>query len=220
MAVLKKQSLSDQLYEQIRVNIINLTFPLGSKLNVNELQEIYEVSSTPIREAINRLQVEGLVTYENNIGARVLSLHEKDISEIQDLALVLHSAAVRFSMARGHHQEMVKEMKDYLQDYYAAKTDKEEVKSVFHIMGVFYKYCGNERLDNNMKVIQGEQLLLRYLYRTQAQGDKSGNNYLEQMVKAVENDDADRVIKVLEKEYCDVTPVLVRAVKELEAVQS
>ncbi len=219
MAALKKQSLSDQLYEQIRMNIINLTYPLGSKLNVNELQEVFEVSSTPIREAINRLQVEGLVIYENNIGARVLSLHEKDISEIQDLALVLHSAAIRFSMAGGHHQEMVKEMKACLQDYYAARSDEEEVSSVFHLIGVFYKYCGNERLDNNMKVIQGEQLLLRYLYRTQTQGDKSANNYLEQMVKAVAEGDAERVIEVLGQEYRDVTPVLVRAVKEMESGQ-
>ena len=85
MAVLKKQSLVDQIYDQIRLGIITLKMPLGSRLNVSELQEKYGVSSTPIREAINRLQKEGLVEYENNIGARVVSISEDDVKEIQEL---------------------------------------------------------------------------------------------------------------------------------------
>lgn len=219
MPVLKKQSLSDQLYQQIRTKIIDLSYPLGSKLNVSELQEIYEVSSTPIREAINRLQVEGLVTYENNVGARVLTLHKKDITEIQDLAVVLHSAAIRFAMARGNHALMAKEMEEYLKDYNNAGTDKEEVTSIFNFIGVFYKYCGNERLDNNMKVIQGEQLLLRYLYLTKAKGDKSENNYLVQMKDGVLAENVDGIIKALEQNYISVTPVLIKAIAELEEKQ-
>ena len=53
----------------LRGDIITLRRPLGSKLNVNELQDELGVSCTPIREAVNRLQQEGLVVYENNVGA-------------------------------------------------------------------------------------------------------------------------------------------------------
>ena len=72
MAAIKKQSLVDQIYQRLRENIITMQLPLGSHLNVNELQSQMGVSCTPIREAINRLQQEGLVVYENNVGARVL----------------------------------------------------------------------------------------------------------------------------------------------------
>ncbi len=215
MAVIKKQSLSDQLYDEIRSKIINLTYPMGSKVNVNELQEIYGVSSTPIREAINRLQVEGLITYENNVGAKVVSLEEKDITEIQNLALVLHSAAIRFSMKNGDKVEMAKQMKGYLKDYYKAKTDEEEVSSIFHFMGVFYANCGNERLDNNMKVIQGEQLMLRYLYLKKGKNDKSENNYLEKMYQEVVSGNVEAIIENLTKEYLKAIPFLVEAIKEL-----
>ena len=61
--ILKKQSLVDQIYDQLRYDIINLKLPLGSRLNVSELQERFGISSTPIREAINRLQTDGLVVY-------------------------------------------------------------------------------------------------------------------------------------------------------------
>ena len=67
MAAIKKRSLVDQVYEMLRGDIITLRRPLGSKLNVNELQDELGVSCTPIREAVNRLQQEGLVVYENNV---------------------------------------------------------------------------------------------------------------------------------------------------------
>ena len=69
MSKIKKQSLVDQLYSQLREEIITLRYPLGSRLNVNEIQDDYGVSSTPLREALNRLQQEGLVVMENNVGA-------------------------------------------------------------------------------------------------------------------------------------------------------
>lgn len=213
MALIKKQSLSDQLYEQIRKKIINLTYPMGSKVNVNELQEIYGVSSTPIREAINRLQVEGLITYENNVGAHVVLLKEDDIKEIQSLALVLHSAAVKFSIQNGKKTNMVKQMKEYLNDYYNASNIDDEVTSIYNIMGVFYRNCGNVRLDNNMKVIQGEQLMLRYLYLTKSQNDKSKENYFEKIYNALHEGDSDRIIEILTIQYNEAIPVLVKAVK-------
>ncbi len=90
MAPIKKRSLVDQVYERLRGDIITLRLPLGSKVNVNELQDVLGVSCTPIREAINRLQQEGLVSYENNVGAHVLTLTPRDVEEIQQLATTLH----------------------------------------------------------------------------------------------------------------------------------
>jgi len=217
MPVLKKQSLPDQLYEELRTNIINLTYPLGSKVNVNELQSVYGVSSTPIREAINRLQIEGLVVYENNVGARVLSLKAEDVYEIQDLAVILHSAAIRFAMERADHKVLAQEIQKYLKDYYHASTNDEDVKCIFNIIGAFYRHCGNSRLDNNMKVIQGEQLILRYLYRQNQPADKSKDNYLEQMYAAVIAGDAEKIIRILKADYAKTTKVLVEAVAHLPA---
>ena len=79
MAQIKKESLVDQVYQQLRESTITLRFPLGSHVNVNELQAELGVSCTPIREAVNRLTQEGLMTYENNVGATVLTLSTHDV---------------------------------------------------------------------------------------------------------------------------------------------
>ena len=81
MAVIKRVSLVDQVYEKLRERIVQLKIPFGSKLNVSKLQEEYGVSSTPVREALNRLLNEGLIEFENNVGARVIDITEEGIEK-------------------------------------------------------------------------------------------------------------------------------------------
>lgn len=119
MASIKKRSLVDQVYDRLRSDIISLRLPLGSRVNVNELQDSLGVSCTPIREAINRLQQEGLIAYENNVGARVLTLDAKDVEEITQLATTLHCAAARLSMEREDHQVLAQHLAERLAEFEA-----------------------------------------------------------------------------------------------------
>ncbi len=164
MARIKKASLVDQIYSKLREDIITLKIPLGTRLNVNELQSDLGVSCTPIREAVNRLQQEELVIYENNVGARVLTLDEHDVREINELALTLQQAAVRLAMKNGDREAMVRELTEQAERYSAARSPRESVKAVHNLIGVFYRHCGNRRLDRSMIAIQGQVLLLRYIY--------------------------------------------------------
>lgn len=163
MSSIKKRSLVDQVYERLRSDIISLKLPLGSRVNVNELQESLGVSCTPIREAINRLQQEGLIAYENNVGARVLTLDAKDVEEITQLATTLHCAAARLAMERTDRQVLIQELDERIQALAAAKTPQQQSEGMHLFMEVFYVHCGNRRLDKSMLAIQGQQLLLRNL---------------------------------------------------------
>ncbi len=164
MAKIKKASLVDQIYSTLREDIITMKLPMGARLNVNELQTELGVSCTPIREAVNRLQQEELVIYENNIGARVLTLDAHDVREILELALTLQQAAVRLSMKNGNREEMLREIDEQLERCRTARTHRESVKAVHNLIGVFYRHCGNQRLDRSMIAIQGQVLLLRHIY--------------------------------------------------------
>lgn len=166
MATIKKRSLVDQVYERLRTDIIALRMPLGSRVNVNELQDTLGVSCTPIREAINRLQQEGLIEYENNIGARVIALKPKDVEEIQQLATTLHCAAVELAMERTDPQTIAAQLQRRIEEFENAPNPQAQVAAVHHLIGVFYAHCGNSRLDRSMLAIQGQQLLLRCLYAT------------------------------------------------------
>ena len=101
MAVIKRVSLVDQVYRKVkRENRSVRKYRLGSKLNVSKLQEEYGVSSTPVREALNRLLNEGLIEFENNVGARVIDITEEDVREIQEIAFAYQMVAARNSIAQ------------------------------------------------------------------------------------------------------------------------
>ena len=193
MAAIKKRSLVDQVYERLRADIVSLRLPLGSKVNVNELQDILGVSCTPIREAINRLQQEGLVTYENNVGARVLTLTPKDVEEIQQLATTLHCAAARLAMERGDHAAMAAQLRRRLGEFQSAQGAQAQVQAVHHLIEVFYLHCGNRRLDRSMLSIQGQQLLLRQLYAQAGMDAQANLADFEHMCRGVEQGDAEEV---------------------------
>ena len=205
MAAIKKQSLVDQIYQRLREDIIMQRIPLGSHLNVNELQTQLEVSCTPIREAINRLQQEGLVVYENNVGARVLTLDEHDVREIQELAVTLQGAAVRLSMANGDRAVMAREVLEQIQRYEQAKDPQEEGGAVHNLIGVFYHHCGNKRLDNSMIAIQGQQLLLRYMFaRCPDHGESVP--YFMRMYQGILDNDCGAICTALEEYAQSIQP--------------
>ncbi|HCO62592.1 MAG TPA: GntR family transcriptional regulator [Clostridiales bacterium] len=193
MAAIKKQSLVDQVYERLRADIIHLRMPLGSKVNVNELQEVLGVSCTPIREAINRLQQEGLITYENNVGAHVLTLTAQDVEEIQLLATTLHCAAARLAMERGDRYAMGQQLRALLAKLEQARTPQEQVKVIHHLIEVFYLHCGNRRLDRSMLAIQGQQLLLRNLYAQEGMDMEQIFSDFSQVCQGVEAGDTEQV---------------------------
>lgn len=213
MPSIKKSSLVDQVYKTLRSEIISLQVPLGSRLNVNELQRTLGVSCTPIREAINRLQLEGLIINETNIGARVLSLDAHDVEEIQQLAMTLHCAAIRFSMERSEHSALINDVEKYLKDYLRAKSVQGEVMAVNQLVGVFYHRCGNHRLDESMISLQGQQLLLRYIYAACRKGPK-GEGDFSPLVEALRRSDAEAVCRALEDYTAACMPIILGYVLE------
>ena len=116
-AVIKKgYPLVDQVYEKLRERIVQLKIPFGSKLNVSKLQEEYGVSSTPVREALNRLLNEGLIEFENNVGARVIDITEEDVREIQEIAFAYQMVAARNALRNGDAQQMADEIGNILRN--------------------------------------------------------------------------------------------------------
>lgn len=202
MAVrIKKESLVDQIHQRLREDIITQRIPLGTRLNVNELQNQLGVSCTPVREAVNRLQQEGLVVYENNVGASVLALDEHDVREIDELAYTFQTAAVRLSMANGDREAMVREIDEQIARYESAKNPRENVRAVHELIGVFYHHCGNRRLDESMIALQGQVLLLRHIY-AECPGAGDNADLFRKMRQGVESGDKEIIYAAL-REYGD-----------------
>jgi len=93
--------LSERAYRTLRAAIVRCDFAPGERLKLDALIAQYGFSSSPLREALNRLTSEGLVTSEGNRGFRVAPVSLDDLNDIANLRVVLEREAVEASIADG-----------------------------------------------------------------------------------------------------------------------
>lgn len=83
--MLKKNTLSDIVYDYLKENIMNKTIKAGEKINIDNLVEKIQVSKVPIREGLKRLQQEGLVHYKPNTGMSVAKIDYEEAANIVEI---------------------------------------------------------------------------------------------------------------------------------------
>lgn len=81
------------IYTSIRGRIIHQNFKPGAPLNENKLAKEFNVSRTPVREALQRLSSEGLVSIIPNLGARVSEINLRDFRELIEFRIILERGA-------------------------------------------------------------------------------------------------------------------------------
>ena len=90
---------ADWVDRRLRAAILSGELPPGQKLVAGPLAQLFAVSATPLREAIQRLATRGLVEIEPQRGARVAAASPRDAEEIYELRALLDPLALRDSLA-------------------------------------------------------------------------------------------------------------------------
>ena len=101
----KSPSLATQAYETIKENIMNLTYPPGMVLTEAMLTKELRMSRSPVRTAIQMLQVEGLIVSDYYKSMTVKEITEKDINEIYQLRELIEGPAFRLIFTSGRYEE-------------------------------------------------------------------------------------------------------------------
>ncbi len=95
-----RNSLPDVIAEDLRERILSGDLAEGELIRQEVLAEEYDVSRMPIREALKRLDAEGLVQFTNNRGARVTRHSLEEIAEIFDLRVLVEVDLFRRAIPR------------------------------------------------------------------------------------------------------------------------
>ncbi|WP_189613282.1 GntR family transcriptional regulator [Pigmentiphaga litoralis] len=99
---MKPRINSDVAYAKLRRMILLGELPPQSKLKIEVLQRELELSSTPVREALNRLTTEGLVVSEENRGFRAAPLTVSDLRDITRMRLLMEGEALADAIRCGN----------------------------------------------------------------------------------------------------------------------
>jgi DNA-binding GntR family transcriptional regulator len=91
----QRSLLKDQAYERIKCRLLNNDYPPGTFLSERQLAENLGMSKTPVKAALERLELEGLIAVspQQGIVVRELSVHE--IADLYEIRAALESYVLR-----------------------------------------------------------------------------------------------------------------------------
>lgn len=157
---LRLQSTPELIADQIRVGILDGTFPPHHQLAEVELARQLHVSRGPVREAMQRLIQEGLLRSERNRGVFVVELDDDDARDVYVARAAVEKAAAVLVARRGAPDDLaaVDSVLDRLRA--AAGSSWNEVVEIdleFH--ATIVERAGSERLQRMFRTLAAETRL-------------------------------------------------------------
>lgn len=184
--------LRDVVFNTLRGAILRGDLKPGQRLMEIQLANQLGVSRTPVREAIRKLELEGLVKMVPRKGAEVAQISEKHLKDVLEVRSALEELAGELACDR-MSAEQLDELKQINRKFLQV-IDSDNITAIanvdeaFHM--VIYRATGNERLSQMVNALK-EQM---YRYRLEHIKDKSKRAALvkehEGIIQALENKDA------------------------------
>jgi DNA-binding GntR family transcriptional regulator len=162
---LPRRTVADEVYEDLRRDIITLRHEPGAALTEAQLAAIHGTSRVPVREACRRLQQDGLLVGVPYKGYSVTVISADDVRDAFELRGVLETSAFRLSKGRTTDTDFDRLERLALHDYtyhdwnsYARFLER---NSDFHVR--LAALAGNARLTGTLATLLGSMLRFFYL---------------------------------------------------------
>ena len=97
----RSRTLTTDLFEQLRADILHCRLAPGSRLRFKELRERYRTGLSPLREALMRLVAEGLAHLEDHKGFQVAPVSQDEMVDIATTLFELEAVAIRKAIEFG-----------------------------------------------------------------------------------------------------------------------
>ncbi|MBE6938700.1 MAG: GntR family transcriptional regulator [Ruminococcaceae bacterium] len=209
-------SLTSRVYAALEKGILDGVYPDGSSLTENKLSSELNVSRTPVREALFRLEQEGLVRIVHNKGAVVTGVSLADIRDIYTIRMQIEGLASRWAAERASDQQ-IKRMHEIvdLEMFYASKTDIGQTRnldSLFH--SELYEASGSNPLRRTLSTYHS--YIGRARERSFARGDRPVLAAKEHMgiLDAIISKDGDLAEKLTREHISNALSNLLKSIDE------
>ncbi|MDD4200046.1 MAG: GntR family transcriptional regulator [Eubacteriales bacterium] len=148
--------ISTSLLAKLQRDILTGKFKPGQKLTEQDLCREYEVSRTPLREALRQLEADGLVENILNRGSFVIGMSDQDYNDLFEMRKAYEVQAVEWAIDRITEEEMerLEEIFEFM-EFYTMRNDIEKmqvINSSFH--QAIYEASHNRILQKQLSVYQ------------------------------------------------------------------
>jgi DNA-binding GntR family transcriptional regulator len=208
--------LRDVVFKTLREAILKGDLAPGERLMEIKLANQLGVSRTPIREAIRKLELEGLVVMVPRKGAEVAKITEKDLRDVLEVRASLEELAISLACER-ITDEKIAELKDALEQFRTVIKGKDVTKIAqmdvaFH--DVIFEATQNARLVQMVNNLR-EQM---YRYRLEYLKDFSTHSRLDEehvkIFEAVSARDIERATALIREHIYNQEVTVVKNIQE------
>ncbi len=214
----ESSNLRDQTYDIIKNMIIVREIEPGKKINEEQLAKEIRVSRTPIREALCRLENEGIVRIIPRRGAFVADLNEINVSEILLIREVLEGLVARLATENMDEKTLDKLKKALDKVNTTSEEDRDLVtytRSEVDFHASLLSASNNQMLKSMMEIVNAHLQIIRL--RTVVIPERAQKTVKEhhQILKAIEIGDAHDAEELMRKHVRSVREV---ALRNIEAI--
>ncbi len=187
---------AQRAYSTLRTGIIEGVYPPGARVTEQEIAASAKVSRTPVREALRRLEAEGLLRVVPHQGAFVTRWSEQEADDIFELRAMLEGHAARLAAGRATDED-VQQLRRLAEDQCqeAAERSPGYLERIADLNSQFHRHlqlaAGSARLQASLTTISSAPLVLQ-TFRDYDGDDlnRSAHHHME-MVEAIEAGDGD-----------------------------
>lgn len=135
MIIEKSKSMREKVYDTLKQMIIDGIIKPGERIIETEYSNKFQISRTPIREAIRMLELEGLVESQTTGGVIVKTITSEEISEIYKIRIALESIIIEEIIKKITNQD-IKKLERILKNTKKA-FDNKDIEKVFSLFTEF-----------------------------------------------------------------------------------
>lgn len=167
-----------QIQQSIKESIFNGIYKPGDRLYEAQIAKLYNISRSPVREAIRALVIEGLLVMDEKSQISVYKPNLQDVRDIYECRISLESTAVALTAERATEEQLLELEKTLEKTVEAIKEGKIDTIIAYnaHFHELIIQYSANARL---MKLVEDLNGLIYYYRVLNIQGEDRLNTILK-----------------------------------------
>jgi len=217
-----KTQLTDKAYQAIKDGIIHYQLKPGSPLRLADLSQALQMSQTPIREAMIRLEQEHFVQRYGAKGYMVKTMDVSDVEDLYDLRLILEVSATRQAASRMSEDDLQRLSQTHQQVKSLASVGRKgealHVEQEFHTV---IMEAGSNRLLSEMgRLILDRVVMIQNLNLLTSDRLGVAHAQHEEILKAIGQRDADAAAALMANHLTSAKEFVISRLKNDEDILS
>ena len=211
-----RKSLGQHVFENLKQAIIRGEVAPGDRLVESRLADALDISRTPVREAIHKLEREGLLRRLPKGGFAVMNLSREDIEETFGIRCVLESYAARLAAENYSAEELspleekIREFQKFLDQ--GQLDELPRVNTEFH--SLFYALSRSPKLIKMINDLRDQIFRFRKILLKKDKWAEGSNEDHRKMLEAIRERDVNRVEKVVKQHIARGLRIVLNAIEE------